>query len=164
MNLLKILATTSQSTQTPLFYQSMYLIQLDDGNIALNGRVLSPVSLVGYSNDSSTDQVVFKMNQNGNILWTTALDFRLGYDAASEMTSYANIIYSGMYANLLYPWVFSLNGTDGGYLLSNWFTFFFNTTGDTLGNYYSLILFRIKSWICYREIFILVCLLTYSSR
>ena len=103
MNLLKILATTSQSTQTPLFYQSMYLIQLDDGNIALNGRVLSPVSSVGYSNDSSTDQVVFKMNQNGDILWTTALDFRLGYDATSEMTSYANIIYSGMYANLDFP-------------------------------------------------------------
>ena len=136
MNLLKVLATTSQSTQTPLFYQSMYLIQLDDGNIALNGRVLSSVSLVGYSNNSSTDQVVFKMNQNGNILWTTALDFRLSYDAASEMTSYENIIYSGMYANLIYPWVLSLNGINGSYLLSNWFTYFFNSTDDTSGKLY----------------------------
>ena len=99
----------------------------------MNGRVLYSDSLIGFSNSSSTDQFVFKLNQNGDIQWTTTLDFRLGYDAASEMTSYSNIVYSGMYADLNYPWFFSINGTNGKYLISNWFTFFYNSTTDNIG-------------------------------
>ena len=134
MLLTKLFANPNQATLNLSFLQTVSITAVGDNDIAVNGRVLSLSSSISYSNDSSTDQVVFRINQNGDIVWTTILDYMLGYDATNKMTSYGSKIYSGMYASLLYPWFFSLNGSDGSYFYSNWYTFFYYKNDDAKGS------------------------------
>ena len=133
LKLSKLFANSKQTTLNLLFLQTISITSIEDTDIAINGRILDS-SLINYSNNSSTDQVVFRINNNGEAVWTTVLDYQLGYDAPDVMTSYGSTIYSGMYASLLYPWFISLNGTDGSYMHSNCFTFFLNSPNDYKSN------------------------------
>ena len=103
IKLSKFFADPYQPTLTLLFLQTISMVTIGENDITINGRVLSQYSFISYSNNSSTDQVVFRIDQNGSILWTTVLDFQFGYDSACKMTSYGSTLYSGMYASLLYP-------------------------------------------------------------
>ena len=96
----------------------------------LNGNVVYSISTIGYSADSSTDQVVFRVDQKGETLWSTVLDYNLGFDFSSGLNSYGSTIYTGMYANNLYPWIITLNGVNWNYLLSKCFTFYYLTLND----------------------------------
>ena len=102
LKLSKLFANSKQTTLNLLFLQTISITSIEDTDIAINGRILDS-SLINYSNNSSTDQVVFRINNNGEAVWTTVLDYQLGYDAPDVMTSYGSTIYSGMYASLLYP-------------------------------------------------------------
>ena len=62
----------------------------------LNGNVVYSISTIGYSADSSTDQVVFRVDQKGETLWSTVLDYNLGFDFSSGLNSYGSTIYTGM--------------------------------------------------------------------
>ena len=155
MLLSKLFADPNQTTLNLSFLQTVSITVIEDTDIAINGRVLSSSSSINYSNNSSTDQVVFRISQTGGTLWVTILDYKLGYDSTNKMISYGSTIYSGMYANRLYPWFFSLNGTSGGYLLSNWYTFFFNNINDDIGNW-DLKLYRFKMQICDSKLCLLV--------
>ena len=151
----KLFSDPNQSTFNLSFFQVVSIISIGEADIAINGRVLSLSSAISYSNNSSTDQVVFRIDNNGNTIWTTVLDYQLGYDAVDVMTSYGSIIYSWMFTSLLYPWYFSLNGEDGSYLHSNCYTFFYNKPSDVIGNW-RLKLFRLKSWLCFRKLYLFV--------
>ena len=90
----KLFSDPNQSTFNLSFFQVVSIISIGEADIAINGRVLSLSSAISYSNNSSTDQVVFRIDNNGNTIWTTVLDYQLGYDAVDVMTSYGSIIYS----------------------------------------------------------------------
>ena len=60
-------------------------------------------STIGYSNTSSADEAIFRLDQQGNIKWTTVLDFNLGYDTVSKMETYESIIYAGILGNSKFP-------------------------------------------------------------
>ena len=153
--LTKLFSNPNQLTLNLSFFQIVSIISIGDADIAINGRVLSLSSPISYSNNSSTDQVVFRIDNNGNTIWTTVLDYQLGLDAADAMTSYGSIIYSWMLSSLSYPWYFSLNGVDGSYLHSNCYTFFYYKSSDIISNW-KLKLFRLQSWLCFRKLYLFV--------
>ena len=80
-------------------------------------------STIGYSNTSSADEAIFRLDQQGNIKWTTVLDFNLGYDSVSKMATYESIIYAGILGNSKFPWFFTIDGSSGLYIKSRWFIF-----------------------------------------
>ena len=129
MNFLKIFSSNTQITQAA-FFQSSNIISFSNSGFILSGKVVSSLSTIGYSQNSSTDQAVIKIDQSGNTVWTTVLDYNLGYDFADTITKYESTVYVGMYAKNLYPWFISLNGADGDFLQSAWFTYFYNDDND----------------------------------
>ena len=142
MNLMKLLAFTNQSTQF-LFFHAMFIYHINTSDVVLIGRTLSSnrisnlqdqeISTLSYSEDSSTDWILFRIDNNGNTVWTTVIDYQLGYDSASKIITYDSIVYGGMYANAFFPCFFSLNGSDGHYLQSNCFTFNSYDANDNKG-------------------------------
>ena len=129
MNLLKIFSSSSQIAQGA-FFQSSNIISFSNSGFILSGAVISSISTIGYSQNSSADQAVIKIDSSGNTVWITVLDYNLGSDFASGMTIYESTVYAGMFADYKYPWFISLNGTDGRSLLSIWFTFYENSVND----------------------------------
>ena len=129
MNLLKIFSSNSQIDQAA-FFQPSHLISFSNSGIILSGAVVSSISTIGYSQNSSTDQAVIKIDPSGNTIWTTVLDYNLGYDFADGMTIFESTVYVGMYGDIFYPWFVSLNGTDGNFLQSVWFTYYYNAEND----------------------------------
>ena len=129
MNLLKIFSSYNQIAQAA-FFQSSSLISFSNSGFILSGAVVSSISTIGYSEYSATDLAVIKIDPSGNTIWTTVLDYNLGYDFADTITKYESTIYVGMYANNTYPWFISLNGADGKILQSAWFTYFYYADND----------------------------------
>ena len=133
IKLSKIFTDPSQITLRLSYLQIVSIVLIEDNDVVINGRVSSLSSSISYSNDSSIDQVVFRVNQNGESIWTTVFDYQLGYDIANKMTSFGSKIYTGMFSNLNYPWFISINGTDGRNLQSKWYSFFVNKSNDFMG-------------------------------
>ena len=133
IKLSKIFTDPSQITLRLSYLQIVSIVLIEDNDVVINGRVSSLSSSISYSNDSSIDQVVFRVNQNGESIWTTIFDYQLGYDIANKMTSFGSKIYTGMFSNLNYPWFISINGTDGRNLQSKWYSFFVNKSNDFMG-------------------------------
>ena len=129
MKLLKIFSSNSQISQAA-FFQPSHLISFSNSGFILSGAVVSSISTIGYSQNSSSDQAVIKIDPSGNTVWTTVLDYNLGYDFADGITKYESTIYVGMFANNLYPWFISLNGVDGNFFKSAWFTYFYDADND----------------------------------
>ena len=63
-------------------------------------------STISYSNNSTADEAFFRLDSQGNIRWTTVVDFHLGYDTISKMATYESIVYAGIQGNNQYPWFF----------------------------------------------------------
>ena len=129
MNSLKFFSSNAQIAQAT-FFESSHLISFSNSGFILSGAVVSSISTIGYSQNSSTDQAVIKIDPSGNTVWTTILDYNLGYDFADGMTMYESTVYVGMYGDNFYPWFVSLNGADGNFLQSSWFTYFYYADND----------------------------------
>ena len=81
-------------------------------------------STISYSNNSTADEAFFRLDSQGNIRWTTVVDFHLGYDTISKMATYESIVYAGIQGNNQYPWFFTIDSGNGQYLKSSWFSFY----------------------------------------
>ena len=132
-DLLRIFSSNTESPQAT-YFQSLHILSYINSSIILNGVVVNASSKIGYSNNSSTDQIIFNIDKNGDVQWTTVLDYNSGYDFTSGLTSYDSYIYVGMFGDNLYPWFTSLNGIDGSYIQSKWFTFFDFSINDEKSN------------------------------
>ena len=92
------------------------------------------MSAIGYSSSSSTDCLISSIDQNGNIIWTTVIDYNLGTDSASSLVGYQSNLYGGMISYPSYPWIFNLNSTSGSYISSNIFSLFDNGLNNHKSN------------------------------
>ena len=97
-------------------------------------------STISYSNISAADEAIFRLDPEGNIKWTTVLDFNLGYDTVSKMATYESIIYAGMLGNSKFPWFFTIEGNSGLYLKSSWYSYIINCIYQDRGEIHLIIL------------------------
>ena len=139
MNLLKLFGTQG-SPVTLKYFQPWSISSIGSSHVALSGRIDSIMSSIGYSSSSSTDNIIMRVDENGNIVWTTVIDYNYGYDFPCQSYSYESTHYVGMVGNISYPMIVSLNSTNGYYLKSNAFTFLTGGIQDNRG--ISLLLFN----------------------
>ena len=123
MDLFKLFV--DQNSQSSFkYFQAGSISVLENNHISIWGRTDSTLSNIGYSNNSTTDYIVFRVDDNGNTKWATIIDYNYGYDSASKSFSYESTLYIGMVGDVNYPIIVSLNSTNGNLLKSNIFTFF----------------------------------------
>ena len=101
MDLFKLFS--DQNSQSSLkYFQAGFISEIENYHISVWGRTDSTLSNIGYSNNSTTDYIVFRVDDSGNIKWTTIIDNNYGYDSASKAFSYESILYIGMVGDVNY--------------------------------------------------------------
>ena len=142
-NLLKKLSFISQSSPNPtnlLYFEAYWFRTYDTQSVILQGTVMKAISLVGYSNSSNADQALIKLDNQGNLIWATAVDYNLYYDSNSQFEVYNSTIYSALYSNNSFVCFFSLEGVSGLMTNSKCYSFPYQSVSDISGKYlhYSL--------------------------
>ena len=128
---IKVFANTFANNRLELkYFYPKFIYFTENSNIIFNGKVLYGLSSVSYSVDSYIDQIIFSMDYNGNMNWISVFDYRLNIDNSNNMIIYDSVIYSSTYGANYYPGFFTVNETDGTYIMSNFFTYFTQSVTD----------------------------------
>ena len=85
------------------YLQIHNIVEVSSNNIVMNGLINYYFSLIGYSENSYIDQIVFSLSANGSTQWASVFDYNLAYDSDGKMAYYDSIVYSALFAGTLYP-------------------------------------------------------------
>ena len=118
-----------------LYFEAYWVRTYDTQSIILQGTVRNSFSSIGYSNHSNVDQALIKLDNQGNMIWATAVDYKEYYDSNSKFEVYNSTIYSALYSNNSFVCYFSLEGVSGLMTNSKCYSFPYQLSSDISGNY-----------------------------